>query len=484
MNKLPIYLEYVLEDIEVLDERIVDEEKGDKEVDIKAKFQHAGIVNINNRRYRSELLERELAKTMERIEANEPVYGLGYHPADGLGKPQDISHVWTKVWMNPDGVCEGTLTILPTTIGKEIQAITKGGRRLGISSRGFGSVTERKEVIDGEKVTFHDVNDDYEMKTPGDFVVAPAVPGAGNITKEMVILESKLNEGLDPIKTDKKTQSGEDIMKMKLADLKKEQPEIVKQIEDEKEAALKVESDEALEGKDTKITELEESITTLKEEKTTLEASIKALETKVDGYVNFMRTLISDTGEQEGVIPESDDDPPEDEPKSDKEPNKEVADTKEALEKAQTQIKALEDKNKEDDDAVKAEDKATELQTQLRAKLDEELAKDDYKIHAVFIEDEVTDDDGTITIKSVDAVEDAVKKASERASKYKVEAVKAEITKDTKEVGHVENPEGTSEEAQKIALTACYQESVEAGFRGTFDEWKEKYPQLVASVSN
>lgn len=483
MKKLPIYLEYVLEDIEVLDERIIDEKSGDKEVDVKAKFQHAGIVNINTRRYRRELLEREIAKTMKLIEANEPVYGLGYHPADGLGKPSDISHTWTKVWMNPDGVCEGELTILPTPLGKTIQTVIKGGRKLGISSRGFGTVTEKKEVINGEKVTFLDVNDDYDMKTPGDFVIAPAVPGAGNITKEMVILESKLNEGLDPIKTNAKIQK-EDIMK--LADFRKEHSEEVKQIEDEKEAALKAAAaeDKTVEEKDTKIAELEGDITTLKEEKVALEEKITALETKVEKYVNFMRTLISDTGEQEGVIPESDEDDPEAEPKGDKEPTKEMAETKQALEEAKTQIKALEDKNKEVEDAADAKKEATELQTQLRAKLDEELAKDDYKIHAVFIEDEVTDDDGIITIKSVDAVEDAVKKASERASKYKVENVQAEIAKDTVEKGRIENPEGGNEAVLKATHKALYKESVDAGFKGTFDEWKEKYPQLVASVSS
>lgn len=184
-------LEYVLGSLEVVQER--KDSKGEKELDVKVMFQQADIVNQNNRRYRKELLQREISKIQTEIDSGKKtVWGHAFHPADGLGKAQDISHKWEKIWMEENGTCFGKITILSTEAGKNVQVLVKAGK-LGISSRGFGSTTEKEKVIDGKKVKFLEVNDDYQMKTPGDFVVAPSVVGAGNVSEELIELESKLN---------------------------------------------------------------------------------------------------------------------------------------------------------------------------------------------------------------------------------------------------------------------------------------------------
>lgn len=466
-------------DVEILQERIIDEAKGDKELDVKVKWQHAGIINNNRRRYRPELLQREIGVVSATIKENkQTVWGGEFHPEDGIGKARNISHMWTKVWMNSDGVCEGNLTILSNPAGKNIQTLVNAGR-LGLSSRGFGTFTEREEKIDGKLEKFLDINDDYKITTPGDWVVAPSVQGAGNLTEEINLLESELNKGLDPIKTDK-IQIGEDDMTLK--ELREKYPELVKQIEDEKEAALKVESDKAVEESTKKFTDSEKEVETLKEEKVDSEAQVKGLKEKVDTFVNFLREFISSAGEQPDVLPEGSSADPNETPAVDKGMEAELAKAKKDLGEANSKVETLETEKKDQVEAEKTGKGAQELQTSMKAKLDELLATDEYKANAALIEKEVTDEDGKITTESVEAIEAAVKTASEKISALKVEIEKGKIIKDTKEQGNIENPEGGDEEATKEKVRALYQEAQLAGEKDTLEEWKKKHPALIESV--
>ena len=223
----PILLESLIAEVEVLDEKIVNEATGDTELYIKVKkWQEAGTINANGRRYRSELLQREIDLVMERIEKGEAIWGHPFHPKDGQGKTDEVSHKWTEVSMDENGVCSGLVTVLPTTTGKNIQVLLKSGP-VGLSSRGFGTATQKEEVIDGKKTKFLDVNDDYGMVVPGDWVTSPSVSGARGQAEAIMEIESELNKGLDLIKDSNKFQG----VNMKLEELKAKYPELVKQIE-------------------------------------------------------------------------------------------------------------------------------------------------------------------------------------------------------------------------------------------------------------
>lgn len=475
MDTYPVILEFWSPvELEILGEEQIGEEKG---LNVKVLWQRAEFINSNRRRYRRELLQREINHTMESINRGDSIWGAAFHPGDGLGKPQDISHIWTKVWMNQNGVCEGNLTILPTPAGKNIMTLIKAGK-LGMSSRGFGTVTEKEEKIGDRMTKFLDVNDDYKMSTPGDWVVAPSVEGAGNLGEQITLLESKLNEGLDPIKTDDKMENT-----MNLEQLKKEHPELVKQIEDEKEQALKVESDKTVGEKDTKITELEADIKTLTEEKTTLTEQVKTLGEKVDGYINFLRELISKTGEQPDVLEGDGEDEDEEGSKEKPKSEKEKAETNKKLDDANKKIADLEKKEKDREDAENKAEADKELQTNLSTALNETLEKEEYKVLADLIKAEVTDEDGKINIESVEVVEDVVKAAFEKISNLKAELEKKNILAGgVDEKGNVPNPEGGSEEVMNAKLRKLYQEAKAGDFRGTFEEWKEKYPLIVEQV--
>jgi len=204
---------------------------------------------------------------------------------------------------------------------------------------------------------------------------------------------------------------------------------------------------------------------------------IKGLKEKVDKYVAFMRDLISSIGDQDNVLEGGEVDP-----NADPEPKETDKELESALADANKKIEALEDKDKARDDTAKTKKETAELQTALEPALATLLEKEEYAPYADLIREAVTDN-GNITIESVEAVEDSVKAAFDRINKIRSAELKAEIIKDTDEKGNIINPEGGSEAEQKAKLTTFYQEAVKAGERGTFDEWKEKFPQIVESVS-
>jgi len=153
-------------------------------------WQKADTINSNGRLYPRNILEREVERINQKISKGETIYGQAFHPEDGFGKTTDISHEWKKVWMEDDGVCKGIISLLDTDKGKDIKAILSNGRKLGISSRGLGSTVEKE--IDGKKI--REIQPDFKLLSPGDWVVAPSVQGAGNIQESLLLMEEKMNQ--------------------------------------------------------------------------------------------------------------------------------------------------------------------------------------------------------------------------------------------------------------------------------------------------
>lgn len=192
-------LEYMPGTCEILSEG--KDKQGSDTLRAKVLWQAAGVINGNKRRYRKEILEREIKRLTPKIAEGE-VWGCSYHPEDGVGRVQDISHQWQKVWLDEKtGECFGELEVLGTSAGKDLQVLLRKGK-IGMSSRGRGTLTKMTEKINGVEETFDDVNDDYQMLTPGDFVLGPSVENAGVIQ----ILESQLNAE----NADDETESEED----------------------------------------------------------------------------------------------------------------------------------------------------------------------------------------------------------------------------------------------------------------------------------
>jgi hypothetical protein len=124
----------------------------------------------NNRIYPRRLLEREVAALQKQIQEKGGIIGELDHPADGKTSLKRVSHVITKLEMQPDGTVVGESKILDTEYGKTLKEIVKSGCAVGVSSRGQGSVTINES---GQEV----VQEDFHLVTY-DFVAEPASASA------------------------------------------------------------------------------------------------------------------------------------------------------------------------------------------------------------------------------------------------------------------------------------------------------------------
>jgi len=135
---------------------------------VKGILQRAGAPNQNKRRYPKEILEREVKKYQQLIKERRALGELD-HPESPIINLKNVSHNIREVWWDGDDVV-GVVEILSTPAGNILRELLKNNIRLGISSRGLGSV---KEMNDGTVL----VQEDFEL-VGWDFVSNPSTYGA------------------------------------------------------------------------------------------------------------------------------------------------------------------------------------------------------------------------------------------------------------------------------------------------------------------
>jgi len=143
-------------------------EKGEKNVFIEGVFMQAEKENRNKRIYPKQVLAEATAKYVkEQVKSGRAVGELN-HPEGPQINLDKVSHRITDLkWEGNDVV--GKALILDTPMGKIVKGLVEGGVKLGVSSRGMGTV-ERKE-----NKTY--VKDDFILNTV-DIVQDPSAPSA------------------------------------------------------------------------------------------------------------------------------------------------------------------------------------------------------------------------------------------------------------------------------------------------------------------
>ena len=155
---------------------------------VKGVLQRAEAKNQNGRIYPRDTLMRE-AKKYAKIQIRERrALGELDHPDSSVVNLQNASHnVLEMHWEGDDLV--GTVEILGTPSGNILKELFKSGIKLGISSRGLGSVEELSEGDGMEPVV--KVQPDFEL-IAFDFVSNPSTHGAFLSPTN----EGKLNESV------------------------------------------------------------------------------------------------------------------------------------------------------------------------------------------------------------------------------------------------------------------------------------------------
>lgn len=131
---------------------------------VRGEFARAGIPTENKRVYPKSLIERELSRLSKALKERQMLGELD-HPADGRTQLSRVSHLVTGLEVEGDLVV-GVAEPLDTDRGKNLKALLQSGAKIGVSSRGYGSIKTNER---GEDV----VQDDYRLVT-FDFVAEPA----------------------------------------------------------------------------------------------------------------------------------------------------------------------------------------------------------------------------------------------------------------------------------------------------------------------
>ena len=140
---------------------------------VKGILQRAGAPNQNERVYPKEILMRE-AKKYETLIKERRALGELDHPESSVVNLNNASHNVVEMHWDGDDLL-GTVEVLSTPSGNILKELFRSGIKLGISSRGLGSVEPVNEKA-GEDGTV-EVQPDFEL-IAFDFVSNPSTHGA------------------------------------------------------------------------------------------------------------------------------------------------------------------------------------------------------------------------------------------------------------------------------------------------------------------
>ena len=154
-----------IEDVQVLTE----ERNGKKDYKIKGVFMQADIKNRNGRVYPVETLAKEVRRYSKEFIEKKRAFGELGHPDGPTINLDKVSHMITK--LEEDGSnFMGRAKILSTPNGQIVRNLINDGAKLGVSSRGLGSLEQRGGA--------QYVKGDFQLATAADIVADPSAPEA------------------------------------------------------------------------------------------------------------------------------------------------------------------------------------------------------------------------------------------------------------------------------------------------------------------
>ena len=162
-------MKLIREEIETAKVTITEGKNGKKNHFIEGVFLQGEIKNRNGRMYPISTLQREaISYNKKYIEKGRALGELG-HPDGPTINLDRVSHLITSLKQEGNNYV-GKARLLDTPMGNIAKNLIDEGVKLGVSSRGLGTIRER----DGVKV----VMDDFMLATAADIVADPSAPDA------------------------------------------------------------------------------------------------------------------------------------------------------------------------------------------------------------------------------------------------------------------------------------------------------------------
>ena len=146
-----------------------EKEGGGKNYKIKGIFLQADIKNRNGRVYPMEVLQKEVSRYNKKFINENRAYGELGHPDGPTVNLERVSHMVTS--LTPDGKnFIGEAKVMATPMGEIVKSLMQEGGKLGVSSRGMGSLDQKNGA--------NYVRDDFYLATAADIVADPSAPNA------------------------------------------------------------------------------------------------------------------------------------------------------------------------------------------------------------------------------------------------------------------------------------------------------------------
>ena len=165
MDTVRLFSEAV-EEVEYITE---DKENGGKNYKIRGIFLQADIKNRNGRIYPMEILEKEVKKYNKNFIEQKRAYGELGHPDGPTVNLERVSHLTTSLKQDGKNFV-GEAKIKKTPMGEIVKSLMDEGCKLGVSSRGMGSLEQKGGA--------NYVKDDFYLATAADIVADPSAPNA------------------------------------------------------------------------------------------------------------------------------------------------------------------------------------------------------------------------------------------------------------------------------------------------------------------
>ena len=162
-------MKLISEQIEGVEYITEEKDNGDKSYKIKGVFMQSEVKNRNGRVYPFEVLDKEVKRYNKEYINEKRAFGELGHPDGPTVNLERASHMITALYPKGKNFI-GEAKILKTPMGEIVKNLMDEGAKLGVSSRGMGSLEQKNGA--------NYVKNDFYLATAADIVADPSAPNA------------------------------------------------------------------------------------------------------------------------------------------------------------------------------------------------------------------------------------------------------------------------------------------------------------------
>lgn len=163
-------MKLIKEDISFNDVTVITEGKEQKKKYIQGPFLQAQKENRNGRIYPQYVMDKAVEEYSKNYIAQNRALGELNHPAEPVVNPERAA-IMTKSLVKDGYYYKGKAQVLSTPMGKIVENLLDDGVKIGVSSRGLGSLKMTREG-------YNEVQEDFVLTTAADVVFDPSAQEA------------------------------------------------------------------------------------------------------------------------------------------------------------------------------------------------------------------------------------------------------------------------------------------------------------------